>query len=81
MQNNSILNNYKFTTISNIFTMINQQNNTNNNSNIVNIYTKPGTLMKNYVVYSIFNIYTKQNKDSLKNSVFTTIGNIFKNKI
>ena len=48
---------------------------------IVNIYTKPNTIIKNSIIYAIFNIYTKQNKDSLKNSVFTKIGNIFKNKI
>lgn len=81
MQNNSTLNNSIFTTIGNIFTMTKQENNSNNNSNIVNIYTKPNTIIKNSIVYAIFNIYTKQNKDSLKNSVFTTIGNIFKNKI
>ena len=81
MQNNSTLNNSMFTTIGNIFTMTKQENNSNNNSNIVNIYTQPNTIIKNSIVYAIFNIYTKQNKDSLKNSVFTTIGNIFKNKI
>lgn len=80
MQNNSILSNSKYTLISNIFTTVKQQN-TSKNSNIVNIYTKPNTIIKNSIVYAIFNIYTKQNKDSLKNSVFTTIGNIFKNKI
>jgi hypothetical protein len=81
MQNNSTLNNSMFTTIGNIFTMTKQENNSNNNSNIVNIYTKPNTIIKNSIIYAIFNIYTKQNKDSLKNSVFTKIGNIFKNKI
>ena len=79
-QNANQLNNSQFSAV-NIFTLTNVVNNNNNSSNAFNIYNKPSTLIKNSVIYAIFNIYTKQNNNSLKNSVFTTIGNIFKNKI